>query len=205
MPLLVFSQKRASKSFVFSENEIEIDVKGLDDLVIENSNSEQLQIFLSDENIYAHDIIVSQENSVLKIKFIHTLEPQENSVFRKFITKRLHRASVLIKVPTAKSVQVFGRTVGINSKSYKGNLAIHIDKGNLNFGEVKGNTSIELFSGTIKATVLNKNIAIASKNGVIFIDNKTFKNEFKQASTSEFFFKLKSINANVILTTKKTQ
>lgn len=204
-PVIIFSQKKASQSFTFTESEIEIDAVGLDDLVIENSATNQLEIYLADENSDAHDIMVTHENNTVKIKFNYALPTQEEAVFRKYITKRLHRASVIVKVPKNKSLSIFGRTIGITSKSYLGNLAIFIDKGNLNLGTVYGNTNISLFSGNIKATVLDKNIAVKTNNGGILINNKVFKKEYTMNSSSVFIFSLNTIHANVALTTQKKQ
>ena len=53
----------------------------------------------------------------------------EAPVFRKFITKRLQRASAIIKIPKNKAVIIFGEEINIAAKSYGGPMDIYIEKG----------------------------------------------------------------------------
>lgn len=189
----------------FSGNKVEINAKGLDNVTIENSETNYIEIYLLDINLTAHDIYTNEENETISISFENTIENDDDEIFRKFITKRLERASVLIKIPKEKTIAVFGETVGITSKSYQGNLNIYIDKGNIYLNDVYGNTEIKLFSGNIKGSFYQHNIDIISNKGTILIDNKEFKKKYKIAKNEAFDFVVNSINANVVLSTQKTQ
>jgi len=190
---------------VFFGNEIEINTDGLDNITIENTDSNTIEIFLLDVNLTAHDIHTIEENETLKLSFENSIVINEGEVFRKFITKRLERASVLIKIPKEKRISIYGKTVGITSKSYQGDLNLYIDKGNIYLNDVQKNTEIKLFAGNIKATVYQQNIAIISNKGNITIDEREFKKKYKEDTNTPYNFVVNSINANVVLTTQKIQ
>ena len=187
-----------------SEN-IEIIADGLDDIVIENSQDNQLQIKLFDENPNSHRVFTEEENGVFKVSFQLDFNTFKEEVFRKYITKRLQRASVVVKIPKNKNVIIYGKTIGVNSKSYHGNLAIYIDKGNVKLHQVKKDIKVKLFLGNVYAQLSNKTaIDIKTNKGKIEIDNKEIQQSLykKQIDNSIYIFDVKSINANVNLITK---
>ena len=205
IPTLFFSQKKASKSFEFFADKIEINAEGLDNITIENSESALIEIFLLNINSNSHDIHTNEKNETLTLSFENKMVVDKEEVFRKFITKRIDRASVLIKIPKGKTISIFGKTVGIVSKSYQGNLNIYIDKGNIYLNNVFANAEIKLFSGNVKATLDKQNIEVKSNKGTILIDKKSFSKKYKNDKKEPINFVVNSINANVVLTTQKTQ
>ena len=187
-----------------SEN-IEIIADGLDEIVIENSQDNQLQIKLFDENPNSHRVFTVEENGVFKVSFQLDFNTFKEEVFRKYITKRLQRASVVVKLPKNKNIIIFGKTIGVKSKSYNGNIAIYIDKGNVKLQQVKKDIKVKLFLGNVYAQLSNKiAIDIKTNKGKIEIDNKEIHQSIfkKQMDNSIYIFDVKSINANVNLITK---
>ena len=67
--LLHFSQKKVTKKYESQLQEIEISTVGLDDLVIENSNSKYIEITLFAENAAAQHVIFREEDKAIKIDF----------------------------------------------------------------------------------------------------------------------------------------
>lgn len=201
--LVAFSQKKAIKKIESDANEIEISTVGLDNIKIENSNSNFIEIFLSDEEQNAHNIFVTEENNQLKIEY--RIQVLETEVFRKFITKRLSLANSVIKIPKNKTVTILGDNIGVQCENYQGNLEIYIEKGNISLDKNLGNIALSLFSGNISGIIFDSNINIKTNHGKILIDSIEHKTVFEKTSTSDLKFTVNSINANVVLTTRKTQ
>ena len=199
--LLLFSQEKLIKKRSVQSEVIEIITNGLDDLVIENSINDELEIILLDENPNTHAILFIEKNEVLEVGFKLNFKSIHKEVFRKYITKRIERARVVIKVPKSKRLIIHGKTIGITSKSYKGDLSIFIEKGNIKLNKVLGNTQTTLFLGNVYAQ-LNKNTSldIETTKGEIVLNSRRIINQYyKKKEISGFNFKVKSINANVIL------
>ncbi|CAM1348815.1 DUF4097 domain-containing protein [Tenacibaculum insulae] len=201
----LFSQEKLTVKREIQSKEIEIFSDGLDDIVIENSLNNQLEVVLFDENPNTHRIFITEEKGVLKVSFKLNFEFQQTQVFRKYITKRLQRAKVVLKIPKHKNVFVYGQTIGVEAKSYQGDLSIFIDKGNVKLHQVKKSVLVKLFLGNVSAQISKKNaINIKTTKGKILIDSQNYKSPFynKIANPLAFKFNIESINANVVLITK---
>jgi hypothetical protein len=202
----IFSQEKLIKTREVQFNEIEINSDGLDDLVIENSSDNQITITLLDEQPNTHTVFFDDEtNGVLKVDFKLNFDVYKEQVFRKYITKRLQRARAIIKIPKNKNVIIYGKTIGINSNSYKGDLKFYIDKGNVRLNKVSGNTLVTLFLGNVYGQIRKKtNLNIETNNGEIKINKTKYKGYLYKILTKNAVsnFKVRSINANVFLITE---
>jgi hypothetical protein len=202
----IFSQEKLIKTREVQFNEIEINSDGLDDLVIENSSDNQITITLLDEQPNTHTVFFDDEtNGVLKVDFKLNFDVYKEQVFRKYITKRLQRARAIIKIPKNKNVIIYGKTIGINSNSYKGDLKFYIDKGNVRLNKVSGNTLVTLFLGNVYGQIREKtNLNIETNNGEIKINKTKYKGYLYKILTKNAVsnFKVRSINANVFLITE---
>jgi len=197
---VAFSQQKMVKQVFLTSNEIEISALGLDTLTILTSESNQVEVSLFNENVNSEDLEISNSSERLKITFKQPFIPNEKGVFRKFITKRLHRSYAVVKIPKNKNITIFGRNIDIVSKSYRGNLQIFIDKGVVKLHQLQGNTEIHLFQGTIVASVKNTNINIKTTHGTILFDGEKHSSPFvKTVKNASKKFVVNSINANVSL------
>ena len=200
-----FGQQKSFKQFETTLINLEINTEGLDQIIIENSNNNFISIHLNEENPNAHHIFSTEENGVLKIGFQTVLQPKKK-IFRKFITERLNRASVKIMLPKHKNLTFLGDEIDIISSNYQGNISIFIDKGTLKLSDLKGNLQLHLFSGNVFLNTSEGKIDIKSNNGRIEVDNKFMSTPFiKLDENSSRKVTVKSINANITLTTKKPQ
>lgn len=199
--LTFFSQERLIKKSTFQSKEIEIITDGLDDVIIENSLSNQIEVILLDENPNTHTVFLEEQSGVLKINFKLNFNVFKEPVFRKYITKRLQRASAIIKIPNKKIVNIFGKSIDVTSKSYNGDLKIYIDTGNVKLNEVKGNTSIKLFIGNVYAQLKkNSSANVKTNNGVITINGEVNSSPFfKKKKNLSYNFIVNSIKANVAI------
>ncbi|MGB0880701.1 MAG: hypothetical protein ACPGTO_09060 [Polaribacter sp.] len=201
-----FSQKKVIKKFQTTANEIEISTIGLDDFVLENADSNSIEIFLYAENSNKQHITFEERQHLAEIKFGIPMFKTEETVFRKFITKRLQRASAIVKIPKGKRVIVFGDNINIESKNYQGSLAIFIEKGNVKLNTIQETTQVNLYSGNVYASLKNINVDVVSTIGKIKIDSilkeKIYK---KKDDTFKNTFTVHTIKATIILTSLKKQ
>lgn len=191
------AQETLVKSFSSNKNSIEIATDGLDEIKIINSNNQQIEVSLFEENLHSHHILINNESSILKISFKLELV-EAPKVFKKFITKRLNRASVVVKLPKDKSLTILGTNIDVISENYHGNLYVYIDKGFINLNEVQQNAKLKLFQGTVLATVSNSSVDIQSSKGKITVNEKVYAKKYqKTIENSSKYFQVSSINANV--------
>ena len=200
---VILSQNKVLQKFETELKEIEISTQGLDDVVIENSTSKFIEIYLITENIGQQNIVSKEFNNRLKIQFEIPYTKQEDEVFRKFITKGLYRANAIIKVPKNKLITVFGDEINLESKSYKGDLKIFIENGILKLHTIYANLEVKMYSGNLYATLNNGMIDVVSKNGKIKLNNVLVK-QIDQNNEAELGkeISIHSLNANIFLTTK---
>ena len=204
--LFGFSQKKALKKVQFSSSDIEVVAKGLDNIVIENSDSNFVEVYLFDENPSKHHIVIEEQNEILTIGFEIDSIPTGETVFRKFITKRLQRASAILKVPANKSIRIFGDHIDVESKDYKGNLFISIEEGNLQLNAVQKDVSVTLYAGKVSAILKNTHIDVVSNGGKIIVDDAIIASPYKkQPIKSRHKFSVTSKKATILLNTQKVQ
>ena len=175
-----FSQKKIIKKVTTNTEEIAIFTKGLDDLVLENSTSEFIEILLYAEDPNKQHIVIEEKSTKTDIKFKIPVFKSEDAVFRKYITKRLKRASVTIKIPKNKEVSIFGEHINISSKSYNGNLNVLIEKGIVKLDTIQQNLVLKMYEGNLFGVLKQSNLTIASKIGKIKIDAVFYKKKYKE-------------------------
>lgn len=197
---MVFSQKKINKKFQTSVSEINIYTTGLDDIIIKNSNSSFVEVYLEAESYDSQTIKIENSNREANIKFAFEGTETREVIFRKYITKRLQRASVIVKIPKGKKVFIFGENVDIESKNLKNDLAIYIENGIVKLNEIQANTTLKLYSGNVYANLKNTNIDVTSNTGKIKIDDKLIEKTYKlEDKKFKLNFRLSSIKANVFL------
>ena len=175
-----FSQKKIIKKLTTNTKEIAIFTKGLDDLVLENSTSKFIEILLYAEDTNKQHIVIEEKSTKTEIKFKIPVFKSEDAVFRKFITKRLKRASVTIKIPKNKEVSIFGEHINISSKSYNGNLNVLIEKGIVKLDTIQQNLILKMYEGNIFGVLKKSNLTIASKIGKIKIGTVFYKKKYEE-------------------------
>ena len=175
-----FSQKKIIKKLTSTTKEIAIFTKGLDDLFLENSTSKFIEILLYAEDTNKQHIVIEEKSTKTEIKFKIPVFKSEDAVFRKFITKRLKRASVTIKVPKNKEVSIFGEHINISSKSFNGNLNILIEKGIVKLDTIQQNAVLKMYEGNLFGVLKQSNLTITSKIGKIKIDTVFYKKKYEE-------------------------
>jgi len=194
-----FCQEKIIQKRTISAHELEVITYGLDDIVIENSEDDKLEVVLLDENPYAHNILFKKEGEVLTIAFELNLPALKKEVFRKYITRRLERARAIITVPKNKRINIHGKTIGINSKSYAGDLDVYIERGNVKLNTILGNTNLRLFQGNVFGKITSKSkLNLTSNNGMILINGEKKESPFlKENPSVSQALTINSIHANI--------
>ena len=175
-----FSQKKIIKKLTTNTKEIAIFTKGLDDLVLENSTSKFIEILLYAEDTNKQHIVIEEKSTKTEIKFKIPVFKSEDAVFRKFITKRLKRASVTIKIPKNKEVSIFGEHINISSKSYNGNLNVFIEKGIVKLDTIQQNVVLKMYEGNLFGVLKQSNLTVVSKIGKIKINSIFYKKIYEE-------------------------
>lgn len=203
LPSLIFSQKKVSKIFDTSSKEINIYTAGLDNIILENSSSNFVEVLLDAESYDKQLIDIEDSNNIVNIKFEFEGTETREVIFRKFIIKRLQRASAIVKVPKDKKVYIFGENVDITAKDVKSKVSIYIDNGIVKLNEIKSKTIVKLYSGNLYASIKNANIKAITKTGIIQVDSvnytKKIQKYFNENSTE---LSIETIKANIFLTTQ---
>jgi len=198
-----FSQKKISKQFETDTNEINIYTAGLDNITIENSESGFVEVYLYAEDYDEQLIKINHKNTSVNINFEFKGTQSREVVFRKFITKRLQRAHVIVKVPKNKEVYVFGENVDIESKDFKNNLAIYIENGIVKLNTIKANIILKLYSGNVFANTKNAIVNVKNGHGKIEVNGilkeKTYQ---KTPKISNGEVTVTTVKANVFLSSK---
>ena len=196
-----FSQKKIIKKFTTTTKEIAIFTEGLDALVLENSTSKFIEILLYAEDPNKQHIVIEEKSTKTDIKFKIPVFKSEDAVFRKYITKRLKRASVTIKIPKNKEVSIFGEHINIASKSYNGNLNVLIEKGTVKLDTIQQNLVLKMYEGNLFGVLKQSNLTIASKIGKIKIDAVFYKKKYKENRTdTSKEIAITTLKGNIFLT-----
>ncbi|WP_299681271.1 hypothetical protein [uncultured Tenacibaculum sp.] len=194
----ILGQNSSFKSFVSPLNEIEVNVKALDEVKIQNSETNEIEIHVLSQSEQHYDVITKEFESFLKIDF--KASSLSRNVFRKYITKRVNRASVLIKIPENKSLTIVGENVDVISENYKGDLNIFIEKGYVNLNEVKRSLNLKLFQGNVYFSSKKSNFNIKTNRGKIKCNDSLKTSPYLKKNRSlKKQIKVSSIRANIFV------
>lgn len=200
---IILSQKKIYKTYETNLKELNINSSGLDDLILINSDSKFVKVYLEAEEYDEQLIKFDEKNESLEISFYFEGRETREVIFRKYITKRLQRANAIIEIPENMKVSVFGENVDIESKNLKSELLISIDNGIVKLNTILKNTSVKLYAGNVYGNKQNNNISVSSNLGKIEIDGAQFVKKFRSDKNSSINkLLIESIKANIFLTTE---
>lgn len=199
----IFSQKNSSTTLYTSAKTIEINVKGLDEVYLENSPNDELTIQLKADDAFKQNIIQQEADFVYKLSFQFENKMENDEVFRKFITTRLENATATIYIPKNKSVVIIGEDTNVISNA-QNQLDISLTKSIIRLAKVTHQTHILLYGGNIYATVKNLNINAKTNQGKILIDDTNYEKSYVKTTQNQFIgLEITSIKGNIFLTTTK--
>jgi len=200
---VMFSQKKVMKKLQTNAAEITVYSKGLDNIILENSSTEFIEVILEAKSYDEQLIKITADDKRVAVNFDFEGTETREVIFRKFITKRLQRATAIVKIPKGKKVYIFGENVDVESKSLQNDLAVYLDNGIVKLNTVKANLILKLYSGNVYANLKYTNYKVFSKSGKIMVDGVQKEKEYaKVVNTSQEETTINSLKANIFLTTQ---
>ena len=139
-------------------------------------------------------------NCVLSIKTELRIDNPQTNKINQFPLAPPSNVSAVVKIPKNKKVTVFGETIDVQTEGYEGILRILIDKGNVRIKGIKGITEIDLFAGTVYASIDKNALDIKTRKGRISVNEEIQQSPFRKKIKKAHKLVVKSINANVVLT-----
>ena len=173
--LLIFSffflstngQKKSVTTIATSTSVISISTMGLDELILENSTSEEIEITLKAENASKQYILDEEKQFEFHIQFKFPSLKLSNEPFRKYITERLKRASAIIKIPMGKSVIIKGENCDIISSFSGHELSIDMLNSIIRIQSHAKDNFIRFHAGNLYVGTTEVNLDLQTKTGII--------------------------------------
>ncbi len=200
------AQQKIVRTIQSDATDIYISIEGIDNLTIEESATNSIEMTLLDMNELGvlEDFSCEDKTCSLQVKAI-VKQRAINDKIHQFPLAPPTNVTAILKVPKHKKLTVEGIMVDIQSKGYEGLLKVRIDKGNIRLPNIKGTADIEVFSGNIFATISKEIMTdIETRKGRVSMDKKQVTSTFKKNLGQQKGLIVRSINANVVLTSKKT-
>lgn len=196
------AQQKIIKTVKTDAPYVEVKTDGIDNLVIEESESDQLEMIISDVDGLGvvDDFSCNDFNCVLSIKTQLRVDNPTTNKINQFPLPPPSNVSAIVKIPKNKKVTVFGEMIDIQTQGYEGILRILIDKGNVRIKGIKGITEVDLFAGTVFADINQNALDIKTRKGTISLNEEVQKSPFRKRVKKAHKLLVKSINANVVLT-----
>lgn len=201
------AQQKIIKTIKSDAPYVEVKTDGIDNLIIEESETDQLEMIITDTDGlgFVENFSCNDYNCVLNIKTeLKANNFDTNKVNFISLTPETN-VSAVVKIPKGKKVTVFGGTIDIQTNGYDGILRILIDNGNVRIKEIKGITEVNLFAGAVFATINQNTLDIKTRKGTVSLDEKEVKSPYRKKKNKKQRLIVKSINANVVLTSLKTE
>lgn len=178
-----FSQKKSVKILTSEKETILINTEGLDDLIIENSNTEFIEITLTATNASKQFIIDTEKEEGFQIDFQIQMPNNPNAPFRKYITERLTGAAVIARIPKDKSVKIIGENCNVNSGFSGKALSIELLNSIIRLNGLPKETFVRFHAGNFYAVEYAANFDIQTQTGDLVVaeqkQNKVFKTKSK--------------------------
>ena len=198
--LITNGQKKSVKTITTSNFVVSISTMGLDELVLENSTSEEIEITLKAENASNQYILEKEKELEFQIQFKFPSLKVPNELFRKYITERLKRASAVIKIPTGKSVIIKGENCDIISSFSGDELSIDLLNSIIRLQSFAKDNFIRFHAGNLYLGTSELNLDLQTKTGIIsdgkIKKEKSFKS-FKNTSAAKTM--VRTIKGNIFL------
>lgn len=199
---VVVSQQKITRSISSKASFVEVHTQGIDDIVIEESNSSEIEMVVNDadglgviENFTCTDL-----NCVLEIKTELKIDHPVTNKINQFTLPPPSNVRAVLKVPKNKRIAIFGEMIDIKSNGYTGVLQVQIEKGKVSIAAIKGITEVDVSSGSVYAQVAEVSVDVKTRKGKVTFNKEAQKSTFKRKLKSKKKLIVKSINANIILT-----
>ena len=195
-------QQKMVKTIKSDAPYVEVKTDGIDNLIIEESETDELEMIILDKDGlgFVENFSCNDFNCVLNIKTELKIDHLDTSKVNFISTTPETNVRAVVKIPKGKKVTIYGETIDIQTKGYQGILRILIDSGNVRVKAIKGITEVSLFTGTVYASVADNALDIRTRKGTISYNEEAQKSPYKKKKKKAHLLAVKSIHGNVILT-----
>ncbi|MDT7832729.1 hypothetical protein RQM59_10090 [Flavobacteriaceae bacterium S356] len=203
----LLAQQKVVRTIQSEATAIYITIEGIDNLKIEESETNSIEMTLLDMNELGvlESFTCEDKSCVLNVKAVVKKTHAINDKIHQFPLAPPTNVTAVVKIPKHKKVTIEAGMVDIQSKGYEGTLKVRIDKGNIRIPSIKGVVVVELFAGVIHATVSKEIVLdLQTRKGKIMVNRQLVKSTYKKKEKGQKQLRVRSINANVVLTSKKT-
>lgn len=200
---LLFSQQKIVRSLESNATYIEIHTKGIDDLKIEESASDQIEMMILNNKDFGvfENFTCTESNCVLKIETQALQKERINDKGNQLPIKPATQVNALIRIPKNKKVTILGGLIDVQSSGYHGQLRVLIEQGNVVLKRVLGVTQIELSSGSCAVTIDDGSLDIRTRKGELRWNSILQQNRsIRKKKNEEKLLIVRTVNANIILT-----
>lgn len=198
----LFAQQKIIRTIQSDAPYVEVKTDGIDNLVIQESDSNELEMIISDADGLGviDDFSCNDFNCVLSIKTELKIDNPITNKINQFPLAPPSNVTAVVKIPKNKKVTIYGETIDVQTQGYEGILRILIDKGNVRIKGIKGITEVELFTGTVFAAIHQNALDIKTRKGKISVNEEVQKSPYRKKKKKAHKLVVRSINANVVLT-----
>ncbi len=203
---IVFSQQKIVRTLESDAVYIEIHTKGIDDLKIEESNSNQIEMTILDNKDFGvfENFTCTESNCVFKIETRGMQKERINDKGNQLPIKPATQVNALIRIPKNKKVTVLGGFIDVETKGYHGQLRVLIEKGNVILKKVLGVTQIDLSAGSCVASIDDNSLDVRTRKGQITFNSVLQqKKSLKKKKNKKKLLIIRTVNANIILSESK--
>jgi len=199
---IVNGQQKFSETVSSEAQNIEVFIENFDDVEIRQAKENLLQVEVTDIMDNGVESSINCNKNICKV-VLKAKEPLQiiNDKIHQFTLKPPTHTHAVLYVPKNKTVTLFAKTIDITSRDYKGELSFYLDKGKVKLTSIEGNVFVEMFTGNIEASLKNSSLNISTNKGKILWNNSTRQSPLVFSKNSQYVFKVKSISANVVITT----
>lgn len=202
----VSAQHKIQRIVEGEATDIYIAIEGIDNLKVEESDKNTIEMIIldRDEVGVVESFSCEDKTCVLKVKTLVKQTHAINDKIHQFPSAPPSNVTAIVKVPKGKKVIIEGAIVDVQSQGYQGALKMMIDKGNIRLSNIKGKVELDVFSGAIFASITkDTGLDLSTRKGSITMDKKEVTSPHKKELEQQKQLIVRSINANVIISTKK--
>lgn len=199
---LSFGQSNRIKKVKSTAPYIDIKTKGIDNLKILTSESDELVMEILDEDGIGviENFSCNDYNCVLTIETEVKIKNPNINKMNQLTNLAATKVSAILKIPAGKKVAVFGEIIDITSEGYDGLLRVLIESGIVKLEKVKGVTEVTLFSGNVIASIDDNSLDVKTRKGKLSLNDEFLKSTLKKRKNNDKKLIIRTINGNIILT-----
>lgn len=201
--LSLIAQKRVVRSITSDSKSIDVSTLGLDEIKVENSNSDKVEVVLVAENATKQFVIFEDGVEKLNLRFQFQSLKRESTVFRKYITERLERGTAILRVPKNTSINITGENCNVMVDADLNDFSLDLLNSIIRFNKIPKQSSVQFHAGNFYTKMQDQSIDLKTNTGTLSIDGKQqTKKTLKIVKEDSQKLRIRTIKGNIFLTSQ---